>query len=168
MVVYKNYGKGFLSATLISAIGGVCGFAALSAIIILIRGGFKEPQYLIIVVLGLIGYFAFRLATGTTEFDAVDRARLVLPDKTEYVYEDKSDICYFTSLLSRSSVISTAVRDISEETPASLYLNDTKYDIVRPSAMKSPHSSTCPASSPRTIATGSSHLNFTISTRKYL
>ena len=76
-----------------------------------------------------IGYFAFRLATGTTEFDAVDRARLVLPDKTEYVYEDKSDISYFTSLLSRSSVISTAVRDISEETPASLYLNDTKYDI---------------------------------------
>lgn len=60
MVVYKNYGKGFLGASLISAIGGVCGFAALSAIIILIRGGFKEPQYLIIVVLGLISYFAFR------------------------------------------------------------------------------------------------------------
>ncbi|MBO4366077.1 MAG: M23 family metallopeptidase [Clostridia bacterium] len=76
-----------------------------------------------------IGFFAFQRITGATEFDDVHQVRLVLPDKTEYLYTDRESTSYFASLMSRSSVISTAVRDITEETPASLYLDDAKYDF---------------------------------------
>lgn len=84
---------------------------------------------ILLLPLVFIGYFIFQRVTGATEFDDVHQVRLVLPDKTEYLYTDRESTAYFASLMSRSSVISSAVRDISGETPASLYLDDSKYDL---------------------------------------
>ncbi|MBP5230973.1 MAG: M23 family metallopeptidase [Clostridia bacterium] len=93
----------------------------------------KKTKIAVAVILLLpllaIGYFTYLRATGSTEFDKVQSARLVVPDQTEYRFEDREDVSFFTSLMSRSSVISSAVRDISGETPALLYLDDAKYEV---------------------------------------
>ena len=84
---------------------------------------------LLLLPLLAIGYFAFQRATGSTEYDGVKSVRLIVPDGTEYTFDDQEDVSFFASLMSRSSSVSTAVRDITEETPAVLYLNNTRYDL---------------------------------------
>ncbi len=60
MIFYKNYGKGFFGATMISVIGGLFGLLAIYGIIYLVQDKFQELQWLILVGVGIVGFLGFR------------------------------------------------------------------------------------------------------------
>ena len=60
MIIYKNYGKGYLGASLLSALGGLCGFAGVIAFAFFIWDGFKQPLLLLAAAVGIAALWGLR------------------------------------------------------------------------------------------------------------
>ncbi len=77
----------------------------------------------------LIGWFSFRLLSGATVFKDVSEVVLTLPDGTEQTHTEKDEIDFFVGILERASTVETPVRDTAGETPLTIALDGTVYEL---------------------------------------
>lgn len=82
---------------------------------------------LLLLPLLLILWYSVQILTGASAFKGISEIRMVLPDGKEYQWKEKDDVSFYTSILDRSSVIDRPVREVDDETPFSLFLDQAKY-----------------------------------------
>ena len=75
----------------------------------------------------LILWYSVQILTGASAFKGISEIRMVLPDGKAYQWKEKEDVSFYTGILDRSSVIDRPVREVGDETPFSLFLDQTEY-----------------------------------------
>ncbi len=77
----------------------------------------------------LIGWYSVRLLSGATVFKDVSEVVLTLPDGTEETHTEENEIDFFVGVLERATAIDTPVRDVSDETPVIVTLDNAVYEL---------------------------------------
>lgn len=75
----------------------------------------------------LIGYFTFKLVTGTVEFKDIRSVTVRTPDGNEVRFEDKADLQFYSDLLEHAEFLSEPVRSLEGNTPATVLVDDAEY-----------------------------------------
>ena len=76
-----------------------------------------------------IGIFAARMATGAAEFKDVTQITVLTPDGREAVFEGQEDLAFYKGILENAEFISTPVREIGNDTPTVVKLDETAYQF---------------------------------------
>lgn len=82
---------------------------------------------LLLLPLLLILWYSVQILSGASAFKGISEIRMILPDGKECKWQEKEDISFYTDILNRSSVIERPVREVNEEAPVSLFLDQTEY-----------------------------------------
>lgn len=82
---------------------------------------------ILLLPLLLILWYSVQILSGASAFKGISEIRMVLPNGKEYQWKEKADVSFYTGILDRSSVVDRPVREIGEETPVSLFLDQTEY-----------------------------------------
>lgn len=84
---------------------------------------------ILLLPLLLILWYGIQILSGASAFKGITEIRMVLPNGKEFQWKGEEDVSFYTGILNRSSVIDSPVREIESETPISLYLDQTEYQL---------------------------------------
>ena len=84
---------------------------------------------LLLLPLLLIGFFTFKLVTGTVEFKDIRKITVTTPDGNETVFTEKDDLQFYSDLLDNASFLSEPVRPLDGNTPAVVNVDGVKYSF---------------------------------------
>lgn len=82
---------------------------------------------ILLLPLLLILWYGVQIWSGASAFRGISEIRMVLPDGKEFQWKDTEEVSFYTGILDHSSVIERPVREVEEETPISLFLDQTEY-----------------------------------------